>query len=294
MRAVTARQYNYFFIFAIIIGAFFWGYYFDIKPLLIKFNETKHEKEKLHDEIYSAKLLLDRRANVQTQWQQLQNNLSRCLRAENNAEVASELLAAVLRAADTNGLQVNSIEPGVWQNNFGVNNLSMHLFIHGRFLQFLGFVSMLRLYALPIEVADFHAHADAGGELEMDLQLNGYYVSTQRVLIPAPLWMPSTTIDFYAQRDPFISIPGKIVELDNRSIDNNLLLQSVFLKQIKWVGYVANDKKFWALAKLPCGKTIEVERHTILGLEKAHVIQLSDRDIIVNLSGHQIHMFYQQ
>lgn len=269
------------------------GFYSDIRFKLMHLSQIYAKENVLSAQIKEATQLLAQQEVIEKRWQEMSLKISRYLRSDNKSVEAGELLAAIQHAGEVNGLAIESIQPGVWQSYSDVNGIDIHLRAVGNYFQFVEFITMLKQYSLPIELCDFSLHANQQGNLQIDLQLLGFYVPTvhSHSMLPNSLWFPIEKSPYSFSHDPFSR--ESQFELTNQSDDPNLL-KSAFLRQIKLVGYLHQDKRFWALVMLPNGKTSEMTRDSLVGFEKARVVKLDEHSVVLVVENHKVRLEYLQ
>ncbi len=140
-------------------------------------------------------------------------------------------------------------------------------------------------------LTDFALHSTMDNLVSVDMQLVGFYIPTERSNIDFVDNKNNAVQKINFDRDPFLAQPSSR-EISNQDTTSDYLLHSVSLQQIKLVGYVHEGRHFWALAKLPNGKTLALMRDGRIGWEGARVIKLDEQSVVVDIAGKPIKLSY--
>ncbi len=140
------------------------GFYLDIHSKISFLNQEFTAITKMQQQIANEKKLINHRDEIQNEWNHAEKKVSGYLRhVSQNASasnVSAELLTAILRAGETNGLVIESIEP--LSEKSQANQITVHLIVTGRFIQFVEFIQALSLYVFANDAHGFCIAFDDG------------------------------------------------------------------------------------------------------------------------------------
>lgn len=275
---------------AIVLLSFVLACYIEIKPQWQKLLEEHQQQAQLKLQINTAMTLLKNRQQITAQWQTFCKALSCVQRLDDLSIVTAEILMAILHATEVNGLIMHSMQPKTVIVSDGTHLQTIHVEVTGSFLQFVNFNAMLARYALPLVLMNAKIKQLPGSDISIEMDIQGHFFVTSTVgIMSAPAWKSFPPL-FLSQdvRNPFMFVEGS----DDQEISVKALLTVVPLHQLKWVGYLHHNKDFWALVMLPNGKTILAKAQMEVGLEKAKIIMLSEKEIVVLLHEQSMHLKY--
>lgn len=264
--------------------------YLDIYPVLQQVKKTAVDERKWHQQVMEEKKWLHQAPAITQQLHQLNEVIAPFLRANNPTIVTAELLSSIMRSAELSGVMIQTLQPIAWHQLYGANALIIAVSAQAHFSQFADFMASLSQSALPILLQDFSLHAEQNGSVKINFQLAGMYVPTTQFV---PRYFPEKVRREIKKSglDPFLPNVNKL-ELTNRYDDDDLLLHSVPLINVKWVGYIKQNNRSWALAMLPNNKTLAIARGASVGLEQAKLTLLNAESVLLENQGRKIRMSY--
>lgn len=285
------HQRNIFLSVGIIVIVLIIGFCLDIQPKVMQLMELYSVTKSLHAQFNSEIELIHNEGPIRKQLQESLSQVSPVLRRDNKPNISAELISVVLRAAELNGLLITSIQPLQWMSESNLESLTIHVQAKGKFEQFTEFIALLRQYSLPIQLRDFSLHVEKN-VLQMDMQLLGSYVVTiDPNHQPLMAWLSSKKFNLTrSPHDPFAHMAEKAFELTNLPEEASHLLSTFPMQQIKFAGYLRDHGKFWVLAKLPNGKTVEVKEGALFGIEKAKVLSLKEHEIVLEMAAREVRL----
>lgn len=281
-------KYNLAFFTVPLIFLLFFSFWLDIKPCYLELQHVHNEGNNLIQLYHQEIQLIKEESQFKTQLFEMLDEGFPSSHQE-KPYIMNEWIASILKNSTITGMVIDFVRPEVWKVELGMNKLSIFLLIHGQFSQWVEFIAMLERLSLPLKLNDFEIQMDEDKKLHIKLKLIGYYFPMlQPVLINKKYKDPSF---FSITQDPFQSFTSdKIVELNNGQL--NLTSHAVSIKYLKFVGYIQQQKNYWAIILLPNGKTISIAENASLGLEGFRVLSITPEKILAKLNDRQFILPY--
>lgn len=85
---------------------------------------------------------------------------------------------------------------------------------------------------------------------------------------------------------PVVHAPHVVLTVNNT-------MDSIPLQRMKWQGYIKENHITWALMMLPDHKTYAVQAGSVIGLEKAKVLEISDKSMTVMVQNEKKVIYYE-
>jgi Tfp pilus assembly protein PilO len=249
--------------------------YSDLLPEYARYKKTQAEMVVLQDQ-YNAVLQLfhEKKTWVEKRYR-LEAALPFLLQNKEIPSVSSEMLAAVIKVAEENGLTITSANPLPWMQNSDLTVFNFSIMAEGQYGQFVEFLLRLSTCPFTLMLADFSIETVAFDRLKITLKIAGFFIKSSDSSFVSPLKPLKRQIHF--DRDPFLVQK------------NNLITQASSLQtaihNIKFVGFIRDVKRSWALAMLPSKKTIVIIQNNLVGLEKARFVGLNEHEVILEIHG---------
>lgn len=250
------------------------GFYFDLKTRLDEFHEVTNQETELS-------LQLEEKEQALRQAGSLSSRLL-SLRA---GKIKKPLLDQLLEAAVSNhcsltGLQTEfkngeSAPARPQATPLTASRLLIQMRLHSDYAGFYQFIETLLRQGLPLQLDRFSLK-DQGERLEVQLQFSAF---PWAYWLAAPSqWTPVLPRLFCCARDPFRDAPLPPPEQESSYLNS---LDGPALKQLRYVGYVAQDGKSGALLLLPDGRGYDIYPGSRLGKEAWRVVSVDENKVVL-------------
>jgi len=286
------HKYHFFlFILMGIVVVCGWSF---VKPKMLEVTRLQLTKEELIKNINTGNRLVEEEDKIQAQVLDIKNKMASYIRFNDRAAVKAELLTTILQTGEQYGFVIKVIDSVSWHERSETELLNIHVIANGTFSQFYAFIDKLFQYSLPCMISNFSISVLPNGLLEIDMHLGAFFIKTADAQwVSLPQWKSrSNRKELGEVLDPFYKAKHE-VELKNFSSSEFVSrLNAISYDQIKFVGYMVDDDRRWALAKLPDGEAVEIFQNVVFGVEKVRVESISEEGVVIEINGEKKLMHY--